>query len=55
MQFAIRISIRNNKQFSRDEVIKKVATIVGENHKVDLSGYDLLILVEIYKVLSPRA
>jgi tRNA acetyltransferase TAN1 len=55
MQFAIRISIRNNKQFARDEVIKKVASIVGNNHKVDLSGYDLLILVEIYKVRNPRA
>jgi hypothetical protein len=34
----------------RDEVIKTVAAAVGPGHKVDLKGYDLLILVEIYKV-----
>ena len=33
----------------RDEVIKTVAAAVGPGHKVDLQGYDLLILVEIYK------
>ncbi|KAF2827566.1 THUMP domain-containing protein [Ophiobolus disseminans] len=47
--FAIRPSIRNNKDLTRDEVIKTVAAIVGPGHKVDLHGYDLLILVEIYK------
>lgn len=31
-------------------VIKKVAAAVGPGHKVDLKSYDLLILVEIYKV-----
>jgi tRNA acetyltransferase TAN1 len=49
-QFAIRPSIRNNKELTRDEVIKKVAAAVGPNHKVDLQNYDLLILVEVYKV-----
>ena len=48
-QFAIRPSIRNNKVLMRDEVIKTVAAIVGPGHTVDLQGYDLLILVEIYK------
>ncbi|KAF2786279.1 hypothetical protein K505DRAFT_260211 [Melanomma pulvis-pyrius CBS 109.77] len=48
-KFAIRTSIRNNKEFTRDKVIKTVAAAVGPGHKVDLSGYDLLILVEIYK------
>ncbi|KAF2734685.1 hypothetical protein EJ04DRAFT_602369 [Polyplosphaeria fusca] len=48
-KFAIRTSIRNNKEFTRDAVIKKVAAAVGPGHKVDLGGYDLLILVEIYK------
>ncbi|KAH7401411.1 hypothetical protein BKA66DRAFT_103017 [Pyrenochaeta sp. MPI-SDFR-AT-0127] len=48
-KFAIRPSIRNNKEFSRDEVIKSIAAAVGPGHKVDLNGYDLLILVEIYK------
>ncbi|KAF2031823.1 hypothetical protein EK21DRAFT_99364 [Setomelanomma holmii] len=48
-KFAIRPSIRNNKELTRDEVIKKVAAAVGPNHKVDLQNYDLLILVEVYK------
>jgi DNA-binding Lrp family transcriptional regulator len=50
LKFAIRPSIRNNKELTRDGVIKTVAAIVGPGHKVDLHGYDLLILVEIYKV-----
>ncbi|KAJ4365867.1 hypothetical protein N0V83_008489 [Neocucurbitaria cava] len=48
-KFAIRPSIRNNTEFTRDEIIKSVAAAVGPGHKVDLHGYDLLILVEIYK------
>ncbi|KAL1800107.1 hypothetical protein ACET3X_000449 [Alternaria dauci] len=48
-KFAIRPSIRNNKEFLRDNVIKTVAAAVGPGHKVDLKNYDLLILVEIYK------
>ncbi|KAH7138049.1 hypothetical protein B0J11DRAFT_3377 [Dendryphion nanum] len=48
-KFAIRTSIRNNKEFTRDGVIKTVAAAVGPGHKVDLSSYDLLILVEIYQ------
>ncbi|KAF2470419.1 THUMP domain-containing protein [Lindgomyces ingoldianus] len=48
-KFAIRTSIRNNKEFTRDNVIKRVAVAVGPGHKVDLKSYDLLILVEIYQ------
>ncbi|KAF1929116.1 uncharacterized protein M421DRAFT_420339 [Didymella exigua CBS 183.55] len=48
-KFAIRPTIRNNKDFKRDDVIKTVAAAVGPGHKVDLHGYDLLIFVEIYK------
>ncbi|CAA9965887.1 THUMP domain containing protein [Pyrenophora teres f. maculata] len=48
-KFAIRPSIRNNKVFLRDNVIRTIAALVGPNHKVDLKGYDVLILVEIYK------
>ncbi|KAI8939410.1 hypothetical protein NX059_003192 [Plenodomus lindquistii] len=48
-KFAIRPSIRNNKDLKRDGVIKSVAAAVGSGHKVDLKDYDLLILVEIYK------
>jgi tRNA acetyltransferase TAN1 len=49
-KFAIRPSIRNNTELTRDVVIRSVASIVGPGHQVDLKGYDLLILVEIYKV-----
>ncbi|CAG5149011.1 uncharacterized protein ALTATR162_LOCUS2283 [Alternaria atra] len=48
-KFAIRPSIRNNKEFLRDGVINTIAAVVGPGHKVDLKNYDLLILVEIYK------
>lgn len=34
----------------RDEVIKQVATAVGDRHTVDLKNYDLLVLVDIYRV-----
>lgn len=39
----------------RDDVIEQVANIVGKRHSVDLKHYDLLILVEIYKVRKPFA
>ncbi|KAH6637761.1 hypothetical protein C7974DRAFT_432618 [Boeremia exigua] len=48
-KFAIRPTIRNHRDLKRDDVIKTVAAAVGPGHKVDLKGYDLLILVEIYK------
>lgn len=48
-KFAIRVNIRNNKQITRDSVIQQVASLVGNNHKVDLTGYDLLILVEVHQ------
>ncbi|KAF4305439.1 putative thump domain-containing protein [Botryosphaeria dothidea] len=47
--FAIRPNIRNNKDVTRDQVIKTVASAVGPGHSVDLKNYDLLILVDIYK------
>ena len=34
----------------RDDVIKQVADAVGSRHKVDLTNYELLILVDIYRV-----
>lgn len=34
----------------RDDVIKIVADVVGPLHSVDLKNFDLLILVEIYRV-----
>jgi tRNA acetyltransferase TAN1 len=49
-QFAIRPTSRNSSQLSRDTVIKTVAQIVGPNHSVDLTNYDLLILVDVVLV-----
>ncbi|KAL8674288.1 MAG: hypothetical protein Q9168_001281 [Polycauliona sp. 1 TL-2023] len=48
-KFAIRTTIRNNHAMKRDDVIKRVADLVGEPHKVDLKNYDQLILVDIYR------
>jgi tRNA acetyltransferase TAN1 len=35
---------------NRNEVINTIASCVGPAHKVDLKEYELLILVELYKV-----
>ncbi|KAL9067524.1 MAG: hypothetical protein Q9157_006787 [Trypethelium eluteriae] len=48
-KFAIRPTIRNSNQLSRDGVIEQVASAVGTGHSVDLKAYDALIIVEIYK------
>ena len=53
-QFAIRTSIRNHAVLTRDVVIRQVAAAVGSPHTVDLTKYELLILVDIYKVRRPR-
>ncbi|KAM3421954.1 Uncharacterized protein BST61_g2331 [Cercospora zeina] len=47
--FAIRPTIRNHNILTRDSVIKQVASLVGEGHKVDLKDYELLIIVEVYQ------
>lgn len=49
-QFAIRPTLRNHNVLTRDGIIKLVASVVGPGHEVDLKNYDLLILVEVYKV-----
>lgn len=49
-KFAIRTTIRNHNIMKRDDVIKQVAMAVGSQHSVDLKEYDLLILLDIYKV-----
>ena len=52
-KFAIRPTIRNNNKLNRDEVIQIVADKIqalGQNkHKVDLKGYDKLVLVDVYR------
>lgn len=50
LQFAIRPTIRNHNILTRDSIIKQVASLVGEGHKVDLKNYELLIIVEVYQV-----
>lgn len=46
-KFAIRPTMRGNNKFKRDEIIKTIADIVGPEHSVDLTNYDLTILFEI--------
>ncbi|KAL4786190.1 hypothetical protein BJX76DRAFT_355421 [Aspergillus varians] len=46
-KYAIRPSVRGHKKFSRDVIIKKLADIVGPEHPVDLTNYDLIILVDV--------
>lgn len=50
LQFAVRPNMRNHNTMKRDAIIKMVAGLVGQPHKVDLKNYDLLITVEIYQV-----
>ncbi len=50
LQFAIRPSLRNHSVLTREVIIRRVAAAVGPGHTVDLKHYDLLILVEVYKV-----
>lgn len=49
-QFAIRPSIRSNSIIKRDDLIKTIAEVVGPEHKVDLTNYDLMILVDVFRV-----
>lgn len=34
----------------REEIIKRVADLVGEPHTVDLKEYDQMIVVDVYRV-----
>lgn len=49
-KFAIRPTRRNHNIMKRDDIIKQIARAVGRDHKVDLKGYDRLILVDVYRV-----
>ena len=51
-KFAIRPTIRNHNVMKRDGIIKQIATAVGPRHTVDLKNYDLLILVDVYRVIA---
>jgi hypothetical protein len=52
MQYAIRHNIRHNRDLRSDDLIKKVAGLVDERHKVNLSKPDKVILVEVFQVRS---
>ncbi|KAI4094150.1 MAG: hypothetical protein LQ344_002404 [Seirophora lacunosa] len=47
--FAIRPTIRNHQAMKRDNIIKRVADLVGKPHTVDLTHYNRLILVDVYR------
>ncbi|KAG0647385.1 tRNA acetyltransferase TAN1, partial [Hyphodiscus hymeniophilus] len=49
--YAIRPTIRNHTTLKRDTVIKQVASMVGDMHKVNLTAPDRVIIVEIYQTV----
>ena len=49
-KFAIRPTRRNHNVMNRDEIIQQIAKAVGSKHSVDLKNYDLVILVDVYRV-----
>ncbi|CAG8886901.1 unnamed protein product [Penicillium egyptiacum] len=48
--YAIRPTVRGNSKLSRDVIIKTVADVVGPEHPVNLTNYDLMILVDVAQV-----
>jgi tRNA acetyltransferase TAN1 len=53
LQYAIRYAIRASP-LERDEVIRRVADVIGPRHKVNLNSPDKIILVEIFKASLRR-
>ena len=51
-RFAIRVTRRNHSVLKREEIIGQVAATVGrgQGHRVDLKGYEKLVLVDVYRV-----
>ncbi|KAH7029388.1 thump domain-containing protein [Microdochium trichocladiopsis] len=47
--YAIRPTFRAHNQMKRDDVIKKVASLIPPRHKVNLTTPDKVILVDIYQ------
>ncbi|KAI4126568.1 MAG: hypothetical protein LQ338_003686 [Usnochroma carphineum] len=48
-QFAIRPTTRNHHTMKRDDIIKRVADLVGKPHTVDLTHFDYLVLIDVYR------
>ena len=51
IKFAIRPTIRDHNVLGRMDIINTVAKCVGPDHQVDLKNYEVLVLVEVYRVL----
>ncbi|RDA93409.1 hypothetical protein CP533_1993 [Ophiocordyceps camponoti-saundersi (nom. inval.)] len=49
-KYAIRYNIRNHTAFKSDAVIKMIASLIHERHKVSLGKPDKVILVEIFQL-----
>ncbi len=49
-QYAIRPTIRAHNTLKRDDVIKKVASLIAPRHKVNLTTPDKVILIDIFQV-----
>lgn len=51
LKFAIQVTRRNFNALEKEDIIKKIASLVGteHGHSVDLKNYDKLIMVECYK------
>ncbi|KAG4219878.1 hypothetical protein PC116_g31643, partial [Phytophthora cactorum] len=47
--YAIRPSFRAHNTLKRDDVIKKVASLIASRHKVNLTSPDKVILIDIYQ------
>ncbi|OUM56833.1 hypothetical protein PIROE2DRAFT_25751, partial [Piromyces sp. E2] len=50
-EYAIMIKIRNNSKMDRMEIIKGVAEVIGEKHKVNLTNPSLFVIIEIFKTV----
>ncbi|KAJ9134760.1 Thump domain containing protein [Pleurostoma richardsiae] len=47
--YAIRLSSRNHSTLKRDDIIKKIASLIDPRHKVNLDSPDKVILTDIYQ------
>ncbi|KAF9869256.1 THUMP domain-containing protein [Colletotrichum karsti] len=47
--YAIRHSIRSNSSIERDDLIKQIASVIDQRHKVNLGNPDKVILVDIFQ------
>ncbi|KAK6952671.1 hypothetical protein Daesc_004962 [Daldinia eschscholtzii] len=53
--YAIRPSFRAHNTLKRDDVIKKVASLIVSRHKVNLTSPDKVILIDIYQIRTNKS